>query len=160
MNFMDPDGDPGTECGARATLVETPQCEHEIAGTEHCRIAELGDGERARRNAEHREIRPAVSAHKRRRNAFAIRERDGDVFFLFHGAIGRHDDAVFPVHAGGGQARPGVNGHNCSARRRDGVGELVGKCSDAGARVSHVITWGSRVCVCSRRVHSSGRAHH
>src|SRR5207247_1609659 len=35
----------GTECGARATLVETPQCENEIAGTEHCRIAELGDAE-------------------------------------------------------------------------------------------------------------------
>src|SRR5206468_9501862 len=28
----------GTECGAGATLVETRQCEHEIAGTEHCRI--------------------------------------------------------------------------------------------------------------------------
>src|SRR5207249_1866176 len=35
----------GTECGARATLVETPQGEHEIAGTEHGRIAELGDAE-------------------------------------------------------------------------------------------------------------------
>ena len=35
----------GTECGARATLVETPLCEHEIAGTKHRRIAELGDVE-------------------------------------------------------------------------------------------------------------------
>src|SRR5213079_3232048 len=34
-----------TECGARAILVETPQREHEIAGTEHCRIAQLGDEE-------------------------------------------------------------------------------------------------------------------
>src|SRR5438477_597835 len=33
----------GTECGARATLVETPQREHEIAGTEHRRIAKVGD---------------------------------------------------------------------------------------------------------------------
>src|SRR5213078_3795371 len=84
----------------------------------------------------------------RRGNALAIGERDGDVFFLPHRAFGRYDDAVLPVHAGGGQARPGVNGHNGSARRRDGVGELVGQCSDAGARVSHVITWGSRV-VCA-----------
>src|SRR5881396_4033438 len=52
------------------------------------------------------------------------------------------------MHAGRGQARPGVNGHDGSARRRDGVGELIGKCSDAGARVSHVITCGSRV-VCA-----------
>src|SRR5258705_8734909 len=84
----------GTESGARATLVETPQCEHEIAGTEHRGIAELGDGERSGRNAQHGEVRPAVSARKRRRNALAIRERDGDVFFLPDRAFGRYHDAL------------------------------------------------------------------
>src|SRR5439155_10780219 len=35
----------GTECGARAILVETTECQNEVAGTEHFRIAELGDAE-------------------------------------------------------------------------------------------------------------------
>src|SRR5439155_24939720 len=61
-----------TECGTRATLVETPQCEHEIAGTEHRRIAEFGDAEGSGRHAQHREVRPAVSARKRGGNALAL----------------------------------------------------------------------------------------
>src|SRR2546429_2281596 len=57
----------------------------------------------------------------------AVRERDRDVVLPPDRAFGGDHHAVFPVHAAGRQARPGVDGDECGAGRGHGIGELFGE---------------------------------
>src|SRR5438034_9037283 len=67
----------------------------------------------------------------------AVRERDLDVVLPPDRAFGGDHQAIFPVHAGGRQARPGVDGDECGAGRGHGIGELFGEHCEGRTVVSH-----------------------